>query len=572
MTSKWRLWLLIIVVLALSIGAAVPVLASVEGAGVKGAPQLEATVIGSNELPAGQSATVQIMLLNKGTFTGEVKNPADKAMARGYTSTVGATVVPPCTTAVAVTATLVSANDTIQILSGTAGIGALPTGSSTAQPISFQIRVAQHAQPATYQLKLQLQYQYLDSVVWLNSPEQNTPYYDPQFEFHWSQKQQAQDIAIKIFGTYFSVTKVKTDSIRAGATGIITATIENSGASTAADVIAEIAPGGNFVPVDRGVFLGDLSGGQSQVAAFRVTVSPEAIAKTSPLDISIKYKDENNVARLTTVSVGVPVGGVQKNFSVTNVKTDGIRAGSTGIITLTLRDEAAGDAHEVTIELVPGAYFVPVDIRSFLGDLKNGSSSTTQFKVSVSKDAIAKTSPLDIMVKYNDSNNIQRQSLVTVGIPVKEAPQFEIESVKGNLVPGATTIIEIPIKNISDYTLNDAIARINIVDPFATAPFSTTDEAAYIGTLKAGASGTGKFKLTVDADAVPKAYTLEVQIKYWDSLNNSYTSDLIKAVVTVQPSPRFSITTIVLISLAALVVIIILVNIIRRSRKQARSQ
>ena len=163
------------------------------------------------------------------------------------------------------------------------------------------------------------------------------------------------------------------------------------------------------MPVDKGAFLGDLGGGESRAAAFKVTVAPEAIAKTSPVDILIKYKDENNVARQTTVSIGVPVGAVQKDFSVTDVKTEGIRAGATGIITLTLQDEAAGNAYEVTAELVPGAYFIPVDVRSFLGDLKNGGSSTTQFKVSVSKDAIAKTSPLDIMIKYNDSNNIQRQ-------------------------------------------------------------------------------------------------------------------------------------------------------------------
>ena len=154
MTSKWRLCLIIIIILASLIGAATPVLAGTEGTGVQGTPQLEATLIGSNEFPAGQPGTVQIILLNKGTFTGDVKNPADKVMARGYTSTVGATVVPPCTTAVAVTATLISANDAIQILSGPAGIGALPAGSSTPQPMSFQIRVAQNAPPATYQLKL----------------------------------------------------------------------------------------------------------------------------------------------------------------------------------------------------------------------------------------------------------------------------------------------------------------------------------------------------------------------------------------------------------------------------------
>jgi hypothetical protein len=567
MTGKWRFIAILIILMASLMVAAAPAQANFEETGVTGSPDLKATLAGSNEFPAGEPGALQIIVLNNGLFTGDVKNPADQVMARGYANAVGATVVPPCTTATAVTATLVSPTDSIQIMSDPAGIGTLFTGASTPQPISFQIRVAQNAAPITYQLSLDLTYRYLESVNWLNSPEQNTPYYVPQFEFQWGQKEQTQNISIKVFGTYFSVMDIKTDSIRAGATGVITATIENSGAGKATDGTAEIVPGGIFTPVDTGAFLGDLNGGGSRVAAFKVAVSQEAIAKTSPAEILIKYKDENNVARQTTVSIGVPVGAAQDDFTVADIKTEGIRAGSTGIITLTLQDKAAGDAYELTAVVAPGSYFTPVDGRRFIGDMSNGGSSTTQFKVSVSQDAIASTSPLGIMITYNDSNNIQRQYLVTVGIPVIEAPTFEISQVEGKLVPGGTDMIDIPIKNTSDETLLDAIARINVVDPFATAPFSTTDEAAYIGTLQPGEVGTGKFKLTVDSEAVPKTYTLEVQVKYRDSLNNSYISDAIDAPVTVLPPPRFSTTTLVFIGLGALVVIIIIVSAVRRRRK-----
>ncbi len=368
MISKLRPWLLSIIILASLLGSTTPVLASVEETGVTGTPQLAATVIGSNEFPVGQSATLQIMLLNKGTFTGEVKSPADKAMARGYTNTIGAIVVPPCTTAVAVTATLKSATDSFQIASGPASIGTLATGASIPQPLSFPIRVAENAQPGAYQLTLELAYQYLQDVTWLNSPQQNTPYYDPEFEFSWGQKTDTEDVSIKVVGTDFSVTDINTESIRVGATGIITAMIQNSGVGKATEVTAEIAAGDNFVPLDKGVFLGDLNGGESKPATFKVNVSPDAIAKESPLNIMVKYKDETNVARQSTISVGVPVGAVQKDFTVTKVDTQEIRAGVTGIVTLTLKNDAAGDTHEVTAEVVPGQYFVPVDVKSFLGE------------------------------------------------------------------------------------------------------------------------------------------------------------------------------------------------------------
>jgi hypothetical protein len=567
MAIKWRIMAISFIVLVSLVVAAAPAQAIFEETGVTGSPDLKATLAGSNEFPAGQSGVLQIIVLNNGVFAGDVKNPADQAMAKGYTNAVGATVVPPCTTAAAVTVTLASPTDSIQIMSDPAGIAALPTGASTPQPVSFQIRVAQDAAPTTYRLSLELSYRYLESVTWLNSPEQNSPYYVPQFEFHWGQKAQTQTITIKVFGTYFSVTDIKTEAVRPGATGVITATIENSGTGEATDGSAEITPGGIFTPVDSGVFLGDLNGGESEIAAFKVAVSQEAIAKTSPAEVLIKYKDENNVARQTTVSIGVPIGAAEDDFTVGDIKTESIRAGSIGIITLTLQDEAAGDTYETTAEVVPGSYFVPVDGKRFIGDLNNGGSSTTQFKVSVSQDAIARTSPLGIMITYNDSNNIQRKYVVTVGIPVKEAPTFEIAQVEGSLVPGSTDMINIPIKNTSDETLFGAIARINIVDPFATAPFSTTDEAAFIGTLQPGEVGNAKFKLTVDSEAVPKAYTLEVQVKYQDSLDNSYISDAIYAPVTIQPPPRFSTSTLVFMGLGALVVIFIIVGVARRRRK-----
>jgi hypothetical protein len=563
MVRKLCFCLLVTVVPALFLGTTTPVLA------VQGRPQLEATVVGSNEFAPGQTGPIQIMLQNRGVFSGAVADPDDKVMALGYSSPTGVILVPPCTTAVGVTATLQSPTSSIQVVNGPVGIGTLPRGQSMPQPITFELRVGKEAQAKTYCLELELEYQYLDHVDWLNAPQKESPYYEPEFKFHWSQAEETQDISVEIVGTYFSVTNVETKSIRAGATGTISTTVENNGAREASDITAEIAPGGIFVPVDNQVFLGDLAGGESRIAEFKVTVSPEAIAEASPLDIVIKYKDENDVPRQTLITVGIPIGAAENDFLVTEVKTEGVCAGSIGTITLTLEKNVAGEAHEVTAEIVPGEYFVPVDKASFLGDMKNGEPVITQFRVSVSEDAIVKTSPLDIMIKYKDADNVARQALVTVGIQVKAEPEFEVEPILANrnLTPGAKTIIEIPIKNVSEYTVKDAVARINVVNPFSTAPFSTTDDTAYIGMLQPGESGTAKFKITVDADAVPKAYALEVEVKYIDSLGNSYTSKSMMTTVTVQPSPRLSRRTIIIISLVAAAILIVLFRTRARRRK-----
>jgi hypothetical protein len=452
--NKMRFWLIISLVgalLASVVGTTAPVLASVAGK-----PNLEVTVVGSQELLVGQVGAIQVMIQNIGTFSGDVEDPADQVMALGYLTATGVALVPPCTTAVGVTVTLTSGSSSIEVVSGAASIGTLSRGMSTTQPITFQLYIHKDVQPGTYKLDLKLEYQYLSDVdYWLNPGGTS-----PQFDFHWGSRVQQEQISTMVVGTYFSAVITQTEGVRAGATGIITVDIQNSGASEAYDVTAEIAPG-------------------------------------------------------TSIS--------------------------------------------------------PIGPASFLGNISGNSSVTTQLKVSVSKEAIAKSSPVGILVKYKDDRDIPRQSLLTVGVTVEGELNFEIQTIQvdGSLTPGSERVITIPIVNAGDYEAKDAVAKINIVNPFATAPFSTTDDTAYIGTLQPGESGLAKFKISVDTDAVPKPYILEVEVQYWDPLGNSYTSDTMRATVTVEQPSGLSTTAIVLISLAGVVVVVVLLSVMRRRRKRA---
>jgi hypothetical protein len=452
--NKIRFWVIILLGLALLVsvvGITTPVLAA-----VKGKPNLKVTVVGSQELMVGQVGTFQIMIQNIGTFSGDVEDPADQVMALGYLITApGITLVPPCTTAVGVTANLTSGSSSIEVVSGSASIGTLSRGMSTTQPITFQLYINKDVQPGSYKLDLKLEYQYLSDVDWLNPGGGASP----QFDFHWGNRVQQVRISITVVGTYFSAVVTQTEGVRAGATGIITVDIQNNGAS---------------------------------------------------------------------------------------------------------------EAYDVTAEIVPGTSISPIGPASFLGDVSGNSSVTTQFKVTVSKEAIAKNSSVGILIKYKDDRDVPRQSLLTVGVMVEDKLNFEFQTIQvdGRLTPGSERVITIPIVNAGDYEAKDAVAKINIVNPFATAPFSTTDDTAYIGTLQPGESGSAKFRISVDADAVPKPYILEVEVQYWDSLGNSYTSDTMRATVTVQQPSGLSTTTIIIISVAVVAVVVVLFGAMRRRRKR----
>ena len=357
--------------------------------------------------------------------------------------------------------------------------------------------------------------------------------------------------------------------------------------TTAVGVNITLTSGAPSIEVISGAaFLGTLSRGMSttQPISFQLYVNKDAQPGIYKLDVKLEYQYLSDVDwlnpgeaspqydfhwdnRVQQVQISMTVVG--SYFSAAITQTEGVTAGATGIITVDIQNVGASEAYDVTAEVVPGTSISAIGPASFLGDIAGNSSVSTQFKVAISEEAIAKDSSVGVLVKYKDGRDIPRQSLLTIGVMVEGKLDFEVQpaQVDGRLTPGSERVIAIPIANAGDYGAEDAIAKINIVNPFAAAPFSTTDDTAYIGTLQPGESGLAKFRISVDSDAVAKPYILEVQVQYRDSLGNSYTSDTMTATVTVQQPSGLSTTAIVLISLAGIIVVVVLLSVLRRRRK-----
>jgi hypothetical protein len=204
-------------------------------------------------------------------------------------------------------------------------------------------------------------------------------------------------------------------------------------------------------------------------------------------------------------------------------------------------------AYDVTAEVVPSGNFVPVDRSSYLGTVDAGARVSTEFKIAVSDDAIAKTSPLTILVHYRDKQDVERTSTVTAGVVISPDIAFEIVDTEldGMLAPGSDAELVLSVKNLSETDVNDAIARVNAIDPF-----SSTDDTAYIGDIPAGETKTARVKLSADDDAMPKMYGIDVEVKYRDGNGDSYTSDSMKATVEVVEKKGLPLESIILIVVA----------------------
>jgi hypothetical protein len=412
MGAKTKLYLVIILVVALLISMATPAMARKIKTSIEGSPELDATLVGNNEFMVGQDGVLQIMVHNNGTFSGEIEDPNDKVMAIGYTTQMGTILVPPCTTAVDITATLMSDVPSIEVLNSTVVIGTLPSGGFTVQPMAFQIRVDEDTRPGKYQLKLKLEYTYLENVRWLNEvdyPEyvdelQLSPYYEPEYEFFRASGMTTEYILLRIYGTHFSAQVIETEGVMAGATGIIAATIENSGLGEAKEVTAEIVPTSNFIPVDQKALLGDLGGGESSVVKFKVEVSSEAIAKISPLDIVMKYKDENDVYRQTQLTVGVPIRDkVGFEIQQSNPDIAVLNPGSEAVISVHIKNTGDSETRDVVARINAVDPFTSTDEISYVGTLRGGETGVAKFRISTDNDAVPKPYALNVVVKYWDA-------------------------------------------------------------------------------------------------------------------------------------------------------------------------
>jgi hypothetical protein len=97
------------------------------------------------------------------------------------------------------------------------------------------------------------------------------------------------------------------------------------------------------------------------------------------------------------------------------------------------------------------------------------------------------------------------------------------------LEAGSERLVSVKVRNAGNFEVRDATARITVVDPF-----STTDDTAYIGTLKPGEAKNVTFKLKVDSDATPKLYALNLEVKYRDVSGEWVISEPVKMPIEVR--------------------------------------
>jgi hypothetical protein len=260
---------------------------------VYGGPDLEATLIGDNEYSRGDTATLNLGLMNKGVVEGfksekDSETSVDAVLQQSEMKYETQTV-----TAIGILATLISENPNINVKSGPQEAGTLQQGKQSSSPTKFTIEISKNAPAGTYPLNLQLSYKYQNNTqVSGDNLDPATGLVTNQGVGVWYEnKTQNQTIMVQVKKEpYFEVTQVN-GSLYPDEGGMLYVTYKNTGEEPAKDATVRLSASDPFSTTDDQAFLGALKPGESAVAAFDMAVDKTATSKPYSLDSEILYED-----------------------------------------------------------------------------------------------------------------------------------------------------------------------------------------------------------------------------------------------------------------------------------------
>jgi hypothetical protein len=203
-----------------------------------------------------------------------------------------------------------------------------------------------------------------------------------------------------------------------------------------------------------------------------------------------------------------------------------------------------------SLSAYPGS---PIEVKSVsqqVGSIRSGQNALApiKFDMKIDKKAKAGEYALNLNLTYDYQKNVQiidanatqqtydanywygaiAQNL-TLKVKVKTQADFEIVNTSGSLYPGREDTIEITIKNTGEEAAKDVLAVINPSDPL-----STTDDKAYLSTIKPGGVAIAKFKVKADSKTIIKSYGIDTVLKYETLEGDIKYSDILQAPVEVK--------------------------------------
>jgi hypothetical protein len=264
-----------------------------------------------------------------------------------------------------------------------------------------------------------------------------------------------------------------------------------------------------------------------------------------PLTVSYTYlassdqpTSETLLSNYQQASVTFPVTiniKPQASIDVLDAVPENLSVGTSGYLDLKIKNSGSDDGKKATVQLLRNgdSPIVPVDSSVYIGDFSLNQTVSCRYKIEVSSEAEKQTYPVDVAVTYeNRYGDTVTSATQTVGVPVRSKITFSVVSGIAMVVPGSGNTITVQYRNTGDDTAYHAQSRLSAVDPF-----TSSDNTAYLGDVGPGETVPARYQLSAGTAAGIGNYSLDTEVRYRDSQDNSQVSDTFKVPVQVVAPP-----------------------------------
>lgn len=462
----------------------------------------------------------------------------------------------------------------VKVKSGKISIPALPAMQVTT--LQFPVEIAEDGE---FELKLKVSYEVIDSLRSIETYQQiqipveitNTTSISPnptssiryridipirEYELEYVKKEK--EIPIRLFAeekdVSIEVKVIRAEKIVAGGKGDVEVEIKNLGKKTARNAYAVVEvpkqqsqataqpamtamlpligslPSTYSTPSaaaasTQSYYIGDLRPKDVAVARFQLTLDVPS-GGIYPVRLKLVYTDEyGNPRESDPIAFGIEVLSKPK-IEVKAVESS-VYVNSKGDVVVKLVSDS--EMKDVSARISVSPPISALSSECYIGSVKAGEEFRAVFRVKASSEAKETSYPADVYVKFKAGSDFVESDAIRIGIEVKPEVEFEVIGVP-ELRAGDERVLTFTIKNVGITEIRDATARIVIVSPF-----SSSDDSAFIGSLKPNEAANASFKISVDRDATPKLYALNLEVKYRAENGEWVVSKPVKAVVEVKP-------------------------------------
>lgn len=446
-----------------------------------------------NEVRPGEETSLNMVLVNDGNVTsGSLENPSLEDRV---------------TTARALKVRIEDDHDLpISVQTNEQAVASLPDGQSA--EAAFEISVADDAEPGTYDLPVNVTYNYTQGIDTGSA------------DYNRTNESKTMDVEFVVEESpVFEVTDVDSNA-RVGATGTVAVTMENTGADAArnASVALESENGdltfGQSATATRYVD-GVWEPGENRTVEYRLTTADTANPRPYSFTSTVTYDNEQgNTREATPVTLGIAPQAEQQ-FAVVNASS-AVAAGDTGDVDLTLRNEGPLTVRDasVTVSSDNGAivFGESASTTQYVGEWAPNETRTVSVEATATGDAEARNYTLQASVDYEDTEGDSATSdPATFGLAVGPEQSFAADEFESTLRVGQEGTVSGTIENTAETPADSVVVVFDTenqnIDPL---------EREYsVGTMEPGETADFSFDVEVSdaAEAGPRQFSFHTEYR-----------------------------------------------------------